>query len=111
MSTSSRCTSEKVIGLGRADEHVAVEAEILLDVFAMMRVIPVDPSILEEHAVLERAAGGYRVLRHPWNAVVAVFEAHAVPVHGGRPLGRVREVHRDRAFFIDRDERAWVLDR
>src|SRR5512145_1179495 len=66
------------------DQQVAVETELLLDVFADMRVIPIDARIWKAHAVGERATRRYRGLREIGHTVELVVEPDAVPVHGRR---------------------------
>ena len=98
-----------VVGLARLDEHVAVQPQVLQDVFAVVRVVPVDPRILEVDLVAEGLAGLHRVLSDAGHAVGRVVEAEAVPVDGRRPLDRVGEVHRDRGRLGDVQKRSRVL--
>ena len=99
-----------VIVRGRGvDEEVPVQAEFLLDVLAVVRVVPVDARVAEEDPVLERAAGFDRVLGEAGDAVEVVVEPDAVPVHRRGVRGAVREVHEDGGFLRDPDEGSRVL--
>ena len=70
-----------IVRAGRPHEHVAGEAEVLLDVLADVRVIPVEPGVGKAHAVGERVAGRDGILRDAGCAVEPVVEPHAVPVN------------------------------
>jgi hypothetical protein len=79
----------------RPNEHVAVEPQILLDVLSVMRMIPVDPRVLEADAVDETAARLDRILGHPRNAIVPVLDTDTVPVDGGRQVDPIGEIDDD----------------
>ena len=93
----------------RLDQHVSVEPEVLLDLLAVVRVVPVEAGVREEDPVLETAAGGHRVLGEVGHPVEGVVEAHAVPVDRGGPGGVVLEVDEDRGVLVHVDQRAGVL--
>ena len=99
----------EIVGVARVDPNVAVQAEVLLDVLAVMRVVPVDSGVGEVDAVSEAVARLYRVLRHAGHAVVPIVQADAMPVNGGRQIESVGEVHGDRRVLRDANQRAGVL--
>ena len=78
-------------GRGRTDEDVAVEAEVLQHVFAVVRVVPEDAGIREREAVVEGRARFNQRLREVRDAVEAILEPQAVPVDGRRPVRAVDE--------------------
>ena len=99
----------KVVRVTRVDAQVAVEAEFLLDIFAVVRVVPVDPGIGKVDAVLKAVAwihGGLCDARH---AIVPVVEPNAVPVNRSREVELVREIDRDRRVLCDANERTGIL--
>ena len=99
----------EVVWLARLHQQVAVEAEVLQDVLAMMRVIPVDAGIGEMHLVVERLAGRDRLLgdmRHP---VEAIVQAQAVPVDRRGEVSAVGKSHGDRRRLVHLNERPGIL--
>ena len=80
-----------VVGIGRDDEDVPVQAELLPVVLADVRVVPVDARIGEVEPVGERPADRDRRLRLV-RAVVAVFEPQPVPVHRRLQVAVVHDV-------------------
>ena len=68
MSTSSRFTGDEIRRIGRAHEHVAVKSEVLLNVLAHVRVIPVDAGVGKAHEYVN-ARPARRVLCQPEHAV------------------------------------------
>ena len=99
----------EVVGARRVDEHVAVESAVLLDVFAHVRVVPVEARVGKDDLVDELAAGGDGWLGDVGDAVEAVLEAEAVPVDRGRQVDRVREADDDARVLGDAQEGAGVL--
>ena len=96
-------------GRGRTDEDVAVEAEVLQHVFAVVRVVPEDAGIREREAIVERRARFNQRLREVRDAVKPILEPQAVPVDGRRPVRAVDEAHVDARPLGHVDERARVL--
>ena len=84
-----------VVFLGRDDEDVPVEAQLLAVVLADVRVIPVGARIGHVHLVREGLPDRDRRLRLV-GAVVAVLEAEPVPVHGRIDVPAVGDVDDDR---------------
>ena len=78
-----------VVGIGRDDEDVPVQAQLLPVVLADVRVVPVDARIREGELVREGLADRDRGLRLV-RPVVAVVETEAVPVHGRLVITTVR---------------------
>ena len=99
----------EVARVGRLHLQRAVQPQILLDVLAVVRVVPVDAGVREVDAVAERPARFDRRLRQPGNAVEAVLEADAVPVDGGRQVEPVGDVDGDRGLLRHLDEGAGIL--
>ena len=83
-----------VVGVGRLDEHVAVQAHLLAVVLADVRVIPVQPRIGERDAGGEPLADRHRPLRLV-RSVVAVLQAQSVPMDGGVHVALVLDVDHD----------------
>ena len=85
--SSSISTSSRLAGPysspSEAHQQVAVEPQVLLDVLAHVRVIPVDAGVGEAKPVGELAAGRDRSLGEARDAVEAVVQPDAVPVHRG----------------------------
>ena len=98
-----------IAGIARRDQQVAVEAEILQHVLAMVRVIPVDTRIAEMHAVFERLARRDRILRQMRHTVESIVQPDAVPMDGRRKVRAIDEAHRNRRRFVDLDQRSGVL--
>ena len=83
-----------VLGIGRDDDDVAVQAQLLAVVLADVRVVPVDARIWELHPIGEALAHLHRRLRFV-GAVVAVLDPHAVPVHGRLQVTLVHHIDDD----------------
>ena len=83
-----------VVGVGRLDEDVAVQAHLLAVVLADVRVVPVDARVGERDPGREALADRHRLLRLV-RAVVAVLEPQPVPVDGGLDVALVLDVDDD----------------
>ena len=94
-----------VIGVGRNDEDVAVETELLTVVLADVRVVPVRALVGAVHLVGERLPDRDRRLRVV-RPVVAVLEPEPVPVHGRVEVAAVRDVDGDGRASRDLERRA-----
>ena len=95
-----------IVGIGRLDEDVPIEAHLLAVVLADVRVVPVDAGIRERDPIGEGSPNGNRRLGFV-GAVIAVLESQAVPVHGCFHLGVVGDVDGDFGAFADAQGRAW----
>ena len=98
-----------IVGLGRCDEHVPVEAEVLLDVLAHVRVVPVNSSIRKMDFVGEALAWFHRRLRHVGDPIEAVIEPEPMPMHRRRHLDLVDELDDDGRAPLRFDEWTWIL--
>ncbi len=95
-----------VVGIGRDDEDVPVQAHLLAVVLADVRVVPVDARVGELDPVRERAADGDRRLRLVCS-VVAVVEPQPVPVHRRLQIGFVGDVDDDLRALAYTQGGAW----
>ena len=93
-----------VVGLGRRDEDVPVQAELLAVVLPDVRVVPVHAGVGNVHLVREAFADRDRRLRVV-GAVVAVLEPEPVPVHGRVEIPAVRHVDGHGRAFGDLERR------
>ena len=59
----------------------AVESQVLLNVLAMMRMIPVNARVLEVDAIGESSRQVPRVMGDAGRTVELVLEPHTVPMH------------------------------
>ena len=95
VSASSRCDRRPVVGVGRDDDDVAVQAHLLAVVLADVRVVPVDAGVGERDACACSAPPtGIGVLRLV-RAVVAVVQPQPVPVHRRLQVALVVDVDDD----------------
>ena len=99
-----------VIGpVGRLHQDVAEQAEALLDVFAHVRVVPVDARVREAHPVDVAAPDRHGLLRHAGSAVGPVVDPHAVPMQARRHVELVLEAHDDGGVLFHPQQRSRVL--
>ena len=94
----------EVVGIVRPDHEVAGQPEVLLDVLAVVGMVPVEAGVGEMHGVAEALARGHDILRQARDTVEAVIEPQSVPVDRGRPVDAVREIDRDRRVLGDPEE-------
>ena len=80
-----------VVGVGRDDDDVAVQAQLLAVVLADVRVVPVDARVGERDARRVAPADRHGVLGLV-RAVVAVLQPQPVPVHGRLHVALVLDV-------------------
>src|SRR5687767_13995612 len=74
-----------------AHHDVPGETEVLLDVLAHVRVIPVNAGVGKSNAIVERLAWLHGLLAHVRHAVEAMVEPDAVPVYRRRLIDRIGE--------------------
>ena len=95
-----------VVGVVGLDDDPGVEAHLLGEVLADVRVVPVEARVGEREAVGELAAVRDRRLRLVGHAVEAVFEAQAVPVQRRVDVTEVGRLDRHLAVLVDVQGRA-----
>ena len=98
-----------VVGVRRRHHDVSVQTEVLLDVLTHMWVVPVDSGVSEVHLVAKALARPDGRLGDVRNAIEAVVETQAMPVHGGRHVDVIGEVDDDRRAPRGADQRPGVL--
>ena len=88
-----------VVGVGRLDQHVAVQPKLLPVVLPDVRVVPVQPGIREGDTRGELFAHLHRTLSLV-RAVVAVVEAQPVPVDRGLQVAPVLDIDDDLGVLL-----------
>ena len=76
--------------VGGLDDDRAVQAHLQAEVFADVRVVPVEPGVGELDLAGERPADRDRFLGLVRDPVVAVLQPQPVPVHGRLDVAVVR---------------------
>ena len=92
--------------VGGLDHDRAVQPHLQAEVFADVRVVPVEPGVREADLARVRPADRDRYLgliRHP---VVLVLQPQPVPVHGRLDIAVVPHLHGDLRPLIDVQDRA-----
>ena len=98
-----------ILWIGGGDEQVSEETQVLLNVLPHMRVVPVHARIGHVDLVGEAVASLDGGLGYPGDSVVAVVEAHAMPVDRRGHLDVVGHAHHDRRVLRRLDERTGIL--
>ena len=92
--------------VGRLDDDRAVQAHLLREVLAHVRVVPVEAGVGELHLAAVAAADRDGFLGLVRDAVVAVLQPETVPVHGRLHVAVVAYVHGDPGSLRDVERRA-----
>ena len=87
--------------VGGLDHDRAVQAHLQAEVFADVRVIPVEPGVGELELVGEGPADRDRLLGLVRDPVVAVVQPQPVPVHGRLDIAVIGYLHGDLRPLID----------
>ena len=92
--------------VGGLDHDRAVQPHLQAEVFADVRVVPVEPGVGELELVGERPADRDRRLGLVRDPVVTVLQPQPVPVHGRLDIAVVAHLHGDLRPLIDVQDRA-----
>ena len=94
-----------VVLVRRVDDHVAEQPHGLFDVLTHVRVIPVDTRVRKVYPIHEAAARRHLGLSEPGDAVAAIIQSNAVPMHGAWPIDLIDETHGDGGVLRDPNQR------
>ena len=87
--------------VGRLNDDGSVQAHLLCEVLANMRVVPVEPRIGKLDLIGERAADRNGLLSLVRHTVESVFEPQTMPVHGRLHVAVVPHVYGNFRALID----------
>ena len=89
---------------GGTHDHVAVQAQWLLNVLTLVRMVPVDPGVGESHPVRECIARRDGTLRDPDRPVRRAVQPDAVPMDRRGQVRRIAELDDDRGTLRHVDQ-------